>query len=368
MAVPVSTLVYPADEDTGVPVGATILLYFDVGVDLESVKKSIVLYGADYDLTSGPDIAMWIDKDTGNNPYFLRSPGFKGLVPLEFELVYVDLTSQTETDPGTITSQADEASANVGSLVRATPKDGPLAGDLEYTLYVTGDPDSQDVGVSSRTVFDVEPDAGNAADTGSLVVFGTWEGSADDTVVVEITTDGNIGTADYSWYYSSLGAGSAVEGRITNRRFRRLEDGLQIRFTGSGFVTGDTYTFNVSPVGRMAASFKVVFTTNDGSYTEAPDSPSTPAESEVPAFILPGSDSEVLEVTGMTPENGAYNVKVSNRTITIEFSDDLDATTIDDDSVKLWKYPVDGSYGETYEPVQLQKTMSVSGNVLTITF
>lgn len=70
MAAPDVTLFDPADASVGVPVGDTIMVYFDTGIDLESAKKSVVLYGADFDTTSGPDIAMWVDEDSGNNPFF----------------------------------------------------------------------------------------------------------------------------------------------------------------------------------------------------------------------------------------------------------------------------------------------------------
>ena len=365
MAAPDVTLFDPADASVGVPVGDTIMVYFDTGIDLESAKKSVVLYGADFDTTSGPDIAMWVDEDSGNNPFFLRSPGFQGPVDANYELVYADLTTKVEnTTPGTITSQADESGANLGHVLKITPKSGSLAPDVQYTLYLTGDPDTQDVGVSSRTVFDLEAAVGNTGTTGSLDVFGTWEGTVADTLHVKITTVGDIGTAKYKFWYNSLGELSATEGRVTNRRYRRLEDGLQLRFSGSGFVLDDEYTFNLEPIERMASSYKIAFTTNDGSYSASPTSPSTPAEASVPASVLPGvvSTTSALTVTEMTPANGSYNNKNSTRTITIVFSDSVDAATVTDATVKVWKYPVDGYYDGTFEPVELEKTLCFWGH------
>ncbi len=199
MAAPEIESTYPADGDTGIPVGVTIKIYFDTGVDEKTIKDSVALFGRDSDMTSGPDAAIWVDQDTGDNPFFLSSPGFKGLVPLKFSLAYYTLGTTTEVDPGVITSQADEISANVGHVAKITvdPKYNPtLAPDTELSLVVAGDPDNQNIGVSSRTVFDIEE--GINTGSGSLYIWGTWEdtGAGEDELNIEVTVAGNIGTAE----------------------------------------------------------------------------------------------------------------------------------------------------------------------------
>lgn len=371
MANPTLIDTYPANGDAGIPIGITIKLYFDYGVDPQSVKDHVVLYGADFDMTSGPDTAIWVDKDTGDNPFFLASPGFQGLVPLKYEFAYYSIGSSLgdEINPGVITSQADEMTALVGQVVKITvdPKyNATLAPNLVYTLIVSGDPDSQNTGISARTVFDVVPDVSNTG-AGEVFVWGTWSGDSEDECNIEITADGNIGTAEYKWWYTSEGESEAVTNGVTNRRFRTLADGLKIRFSGSGLVTGDTFRFNLSPTQRLGESYKIQFTTNDGSYSVPPDSISTPATSVMPSTVLPSATAS-LEVLEMNPPNGSYNVANKNRTITVTFSEELDPATITDASVKLWKYPVSGVYEQTYSPVELQKILSVSDNVLTIKY
>ena len=373
MAAPTLVSNYPSDTDIDIPVGITIKLYFDVGLDLETVKNSIVLFGRDYDQTSGPDQALWIDADTGNNKYWLSSPGFKGTVPLNFELVYYDTTDpdKAELEVGVIDGQAAELAANAGHLVKITAQGGSLAPDTAYTLYVNGDTESNAlVGVSARTVFDIEADPGNTGTTGSFSIFGTWTGSSDDTVNIKITTAGDIGTAKYKWWYDGLGEGSATVGRLTSRRFRNLEHGLQIRFTGSAFEEDDLYTFNVTASDRLAESSSIQFTTNDGSWSAAPSSPSTPAASSPPSSVLPSvSDSStVLSIVEMTPEDGSYNNKNSTRVITIVFDDDLDPDTIGDSTVRLFAYPVSGHYDDTSSLRELRKELTVEDSTLTIKF
>lgn len=369
MAAPILTLTNPADGDTNIPVGYQIKLYFDRGVDIQTVKNNIVLFGADYDRTSGPDQVIWVDKDTGENPYFLRSPGFKGTVPLSFTFEYYTLGTTTVVDPGSIISEANEISEDVGHVVTIVPETGPLAADIEYKLYISGDPDNTNVGVSSRTVFDTVPGGSNANEDATIQVYGTYTRNAADTLNVKITTAGNPNTAVYKWWYTSFGEGSSRNGILSSRRYRALLDGLQIRFPSTGYVVNDTYTVNLEPITRMAESTSISFTTNDGSYSTAPDSPSTPAESSPPASTLPSTSGSTFSVVGINPEYGAYNVNVSkNREITVTFSEDLDADTITQSTVTLWVYPVDGNYGDTFEPYQLQKKLEVDDNILTITF
>lgn len=370
MASPSLESTYPANGDTGIPVGITIKLYFDYGVDLESVKNSLALYGSDFDMTSGPESAIWVDNDTGDNPFFLSSPGFKGLIPLKIELQYYNLGSSPGEEVSPIlTSQDDETSQSVGHLVKITlnPKyNSVLAANTLYTLLITGDPDNQNTGISRRTVFDsIGADSNSSA--GEPVFYGTWQGSNADAIRVKITSAGNIGVMEYKWWYVSLGEASATTRVVSNRRFRTLADGLQIRFTGSNFVVGDTWDTNVFETQRLAASTKIQFTTNDGSYTNPPESTSTPATSVAPSTVLP-SEVDPFEVINMDPSNGSYNVPKHKRTITITFSEEVDPSSITSESVQLWKYPVDGVYGDTWSPVKLQTILSVDGSILTIKY
>lgn len=373
MAAPTLVSNYPSDGDTGIPVGITLLCYFSVGVDLETIKNSIVLFGRDFDQTSGPDQALWIDNDTGNNKYWLASPGFKGIVPVQVELVYfdtndVDLTVHSDWAYQTL---ADEVAAGAGHLVRITPEGGSLAPNTVYTLYINGDNETNNlIGVGARTVFDVQPGVGNTGTTGSVSIYGTWTGTADDEINIKITTGGDIGVAKYKWWYTSLGESSASTGKFTGRRFRKLDDGVQVRFTGSAFEVGDTYVYEVHAPARMVASSSFSFTTNDGSWATAPATPSTPAVSSPPATVLPSvsSDAELLSIISMTPENGSYNNKNSTRIVIIEFDDLLDADTITDTSVRVFSYPVSGHYADTSAPKELLKELIVDDATLTIKF
>ena len=79
-----SNVSYPQNNEDEFPVGQEIIFLFSESVDIKKIKESFVLYGQDFDRTSGPDNALWLNTQSGENPFFLRSPGFKGFVAQEF--------------------------------------------------------------------------------------------------------------------------------------------------------------------------------------------------------------------------------------------------------------------------------------------
>ena len=369
MPAPTIEAVYLSDEATGVPVRADIEISFDIGVDLLSCRSNVVLYGADFDRTSGPDQALWIDPDTGENPYFLKSPGLRGTVPLEYSLVYLDSDDNLLDPQPTVLTQAAEAAAGYKHRLVLTPK-APLAPSTSYDLYIIGKAElGDDRGVSQRTVFDVD-ETSVVSTTGDLQLFGQWEGASGDNVHVKITTAGDIGVAKYKWWYETEGEGSARTGKLLSRRYRKLEDGLQLRALGSGFILDDEYVIGVEPVAYLAESYKLSFTTGTGAIASVPASASTSVLGDLTSLTSPAGRLTVLE---STPEDGATHQPLTTRSISITFSENIDPTTITDETVKLWAYPVSGAFTgpsstNTDDPFELYKKLTVSGAVLTVEF
>lgn len=362
MAAPTITSIYPNDSSTGIPVSPVIKITFDQDIDLSSCKGNVILYGRDFDLTSGPESATWIDPSTGNNPYFLTSPGFQGTVPCDFSLVYVDTSTGAEIDP-----QPDvynETTVSYYHQLKITPKE-LLAPNVEYNLYIIGDSESgTSDAIHSRTVYDVDSSGATSTD-GSLVVYGGYTGT-DDTVNVEITTSGDIGTAKYKWWYTSEGVIAARTGKLCSSRYRRLEDGIQIKFSGSGFISGDTYAFDVRQAQKFATSYTLSFTTGTGSIEAVPETASTSVIGSTTALT---SEATLLTIVDVDPDNGATNQLLSDRKITITFSNNIDATTVTGQSVTVTAYPISGNFDTAYsggQPQELVKKLTVSDDQLII--
>jgi len=367
MAAPEIDAIYPSDGGTGIPLGADITITFSSGIDLASGKANVVIYGRDYDQTSGPESAAWIDSDTGNNPYFLRSPGFGGIVECTYSVVYVD-GSGAEIDPQpSVTSEADELAGDGADPYRhklvITPK-SLLAPEVDYSVYIIGDSEGgTSSGISKRIVYDVDSSSATST-TGAVSIYGGYTGTSDE-VHIKITTAGDIGAAKYKWWYDSLGEGSATEGKVTSRRYRRLEDGLQVRFTGSGFNFDDEYVIALYTPEYLADSFNFTFTSGTGSVISVPSTAST---SVIGTESSLDADVEYLTVESMDPPDGATHQSNNTREIQITFSADLDSTTVTDDTVTVLSYPVSGTFSGvgSASVVELSKGLDVDHSTLTI--
>jgi len=374
MASPNLLQTYPANQDVGIPIGSKIELVFDQGITLDSAKHNIVLFGNSGDRTTGVDRSVKLYESTVQTKYLMSSPQMKGIVPVVLQTVYVDAITHAVLSPQpVVASRADEVLLGVASKIIITPQK-PLDKNMAYTLFVTGNAESIDSGISSRTVFDVIPDPANSSVIGTVEIYGKYGGIAPDQIVVEITSNGDIQSAKYKWYYLSEGPLSARIGLITQRRFRLLQDGLQLRFAGSGFVAGDKFFISVSPPEYLSANSQIVFTTGDGAYMTAPESPSTPASCLPPITVLPpgfssaAESSYYLTVLEMDPRHDSYQVSTSTNQIVITFSEDVDPLSITTDTVKVWLHPALGVSGVSQRVVQLQTELTLINNVLTIEF
>jgi len=334
MAAPKIEAVFPNNESNNVPVGADIEVTFDKGIDLPSAKTNCVLYGADFDRSSGPSGAQWLNES--DSKLFLRSPGFSGVVECNYRIEYVNNLGEVVENLPQILDRDAEIENELKCKLIISPKE-LLAKEVEYTAYFIGDSEGgTSKGISSRTVFDTSLED-VTSDTGSLQVYGGYTGSADTILNIKITTAGDLGKAKYEWWYDVDGENSAVKGRVTSRRWRRLADGLQLRWSGSNFIEGDIYRFKIYSPDFMKDSLKLQFSTGTGSIIEVPKTAST---------SVIGTIAEIesfLEVVNMNPPDGATHQKEKKK-IVINFNKELDPETVTDESVAVFAYPVSGVF------------------------
>lgn len=356
MAAPTISLVYPSNGSTAVPVGADIQITFSCGVDLSTIKTNIVLYGRDSDFISGPGTATFITE--GKSPDFLKSPGFKGIVPCEYQLVYLDSAGNEEDV--SLTDRTSEEAGQYNHKLILSPKT-ILAPNVEYKVYIIGEDEAATKrGVSSRTVYEVDASSATSV-TGEVLMYGGYTGELDDTVNVKITEAGNIGTAKYKWWYSSELEAEAREGKVTSRRFRKLEDSLQIRFSGSAFILDDVYTISLNAQEFLDSSFSFSFTTSTTQIQEVPDTTSTSVIGIATEIV-----SGYLKVVKSSPEDGDSNLSFKKKQIIIEFDEELDSSTILDSTVTVLSYPISGIINSNEDEEELFKKLTVSGKKLII--
>lgn len=361
MAAPTIDAIYPNNNATGIPVGASIQVTFDQGIDLSSGKSNVVLYGADFDQTSGPDGALWLGPEgTRPNDEFLRSPSHTGIVKCDASVVYVDSNGDTLDPQPTVYDRDEEVAGSYRHKLLITPKE-ILGEEVEHKASIIGaSSGGVSRGISKRTVYDVDH-SGASSTAATIAIYGGYTGTVDDTLHVKITKAGDVGVAQYKWWYERDGEAQATIGKMVSRRYRRLEDGIQVRFTGSGYVVGDEFTVAIYAPEYLAQTYSLTFTTGTGSIIDVPDAAST----SVIGTTSSASPTGYLTVVDSDPENGATHQPLTTRTMEIVFSNTLDGDTVDDDSVAVFAYPVSGRFGDN-ETEELAKKLTVSGDTLTI--
>lgn len=361
MAKPTLTTVYPNPNQTSVPVGAEIEIVFDQSVDLSTVKKSVVLYGKDKDFVSGPGGAKWISEGQSNDPFFLKSPGFTGVVECQYKLVYVDSSGNEYEFNTEVLEPAQEVSAGVTHKLIITPT-SLMREEMSYYLKIIGDSEGGVTkGISKRTVYDIDYSQVTSTD-GKVLVYGGYNETVDDIVYIEIKNAGNIGEVDYDFWFDSDPA-NKYTGKLASRRYRRLENGLQIKFDGSNFVQGDIYSFKVFAPEYLENSYDMNFETSTDTIVEVPSTMSTsPIGPQLPVNPTLG----YLEHLEMDPEDGSSNQLFKDKQIVLTFGNDIDPATITQDSVKVFAYPVSGVYSDTPEAKELFKKLTVSNNKIII--
>jgi len=354
---PTVSNIYPSDTATGVPIGIDILITFDSEIDEETARNNIMVFGADFDETSGPDSVKWVDPAIGYNPYFLNSPGFNG--DLRYDMYFELLNSDNTVFSGL---DYESGSPNYKTRVRIKPKK-PLAPSTIYKVYVIGNSDSSDGvirGIASRTVYSTT--FGANLGSGNCVFRGGYRGDTEDTVTIEITEAGNIGTAEYIWYLASNP--SLVYSGVTSRKYRSLTDmNIDVRFTGSDFNVGDKFSVKIYPPEYMEDSFLYSFTTGTGNISAIPTTTSTSVLGDI------ATSSEItdeFEVTYTDPETQAMKQSINIRVIKVVFSNNIDASTINDKTVKVEATSAVGYDPTTTNLGKLNKFLYVDGKNLYI--
>lgn len=350
----------PNDGQVAVPIGSTIEITLSEALDPKTVKDNVIVYGRDLDFISGPETAVYLRGD-GTNPDFLKSPGYKGVVKTTVDIEVVNSLGETVEDY-IYTSRDQFISDGYLQKIVLTPENN-LAEENSFTVFIVGVNSSSKKGLAKRTVFDINTDLVTSA-TGEMLNYGGYSGTAEDTVSVEITESGSIGAAKYKWWYSGTeNVSEARKGKVTSRRFRKLEDGIQIRFSGSGFIAGDIYTFKVSPAEYLQESYSFSFDTSSDQIVDVPETASTSVIGD-PNFSI--ASQGYLEVESITPADGATHQKFSSKRIVIEFDREIDPETVTDDTVSLFKYPVSGIINSNDEEVELFKKITVDGKKIII--
>lgn len=387
---------YPQNNEDEFPVGQELIFVFSEAVDLKKIKESIVLYGPSFDRTSGPNNALWLNTSSGENPFFLKSPGFKGFVDYDVRMYLVESTDLLTPIANQV--QLNKATSQPVAVI-VTPK-AVLGESTAYSSFIVGSnvdnfaslPEafrsiSVDRALTSRTVFDAFSLDANGAEVDEIArikTYGSFEPlneETNSTVNIKLLTSGNGSSAEYKWWFSDEAepqpAQSNYSARVSKcvQRWRKLARGVLVKFSASDYTANEVFQIRCFERSSLATSYAIDFQTGTGSIYEYPEntssSPIGVGNLVIPSAIPGVTIDEALKVISVTPGDGSINNDLALNKIRIEFNKNLDATTLTQESVKITTLPVSGVYdgnagASPTRETKVYKIISVSNNILTL--
>lgn len=360
---------YPINNENGFPVGQEIILVFDKPVDLKTVKESFALYGPDFDRTSGPDNALWLNKSDAKNPFFLKSPNFKGFVDCDFKVQFVD----DITNLNILSDQSifEKTTSEKITVVIATPKK-VLKENSEYNIFISGkNVDNleslpvnlisfvENKAVSFQTVFSpyTEDNSGVKSLEERVDIYGSFEPKNNETSATlnfKIVETGEGSNAKYIWWFSDESEPQPAHANYNNRlsrcvqRYRKTDRGVLVKFDPVIFTEGETFKVKCNEKEFIESSYLIKFQTSTDSIFSYPE---TTSESpiELGPDVIPGLDSSSLvenklRVVSISPVDGDVNVDLNLKQIVIEFNKNIDPSTVTQEAIKIEAFPVSGSF------------------------
>ena len=389
---------YPTNNESEFPVGQEIVLVFDRALDLKVAKDSVILFGPDFDTTSGPDNGLWLNRSNATNPFFLKSPGFSGFVECEFKTYLVNNLAELKVEDN---QEIYEKSNNDRfSVLVITPKK-PLKNNTKYNLFICGKtldditnvPDAikafaENKCISERTVYDAYKLV-NATKTldDRIKSYGSYQpknNEASAKLNIKVVTAGVGSEAKYKWWFEDENEPQPASANYSSRlsrcvqRWRSTDRGVLIKFNGGSFAAGDTFYIDLVKEDLLQDSYLIDFNTGTDSIFEYPTYTST-SPIAPDGLLIPELNSNIapaatyLKLLSSDPYNGEVNVDLNLNKITLTFDKAIDLATATQENIQIESQSVSGVFDgprgtRSNRPEKLYKIISVSNNKITLEF
>ena len=347
--------IFPSSGVDSVIVGSPVEILFDREIDESSIAGNFFVTGPETDTWSGPDLARWGMGPDGSDA--LQSPGLAGIVPGDFSFERINLGDTDEYTGLDVVGS--------GLLFRTkvifTPTN-PFTPDTVFTVYLIGDEDSADsfkTGIKPQSVFDSEHLGTGSEDLG---FSGTYSDPAGvDVINLRVVASGVHRDATFEYWFDS--DPSTVVGPISAGAHVFLNKGVYADFGDGMFVTDDEYTAVLKEQDPFIGSLSWTFSTGSGSIQTIPTSTST----SITGSLVPTISSVTFAVAEITPKDRTTNSILTTKRITIEFTKDVDSSTVTSERVKIMAYPVNGDPNVLTER-EIYKNLTVDGKKIILDF
>lgn len=295
----------PPNDQSGVPLRSTIEIQFSTLMDERSVEEAFYVEGPDTDTVIGPDskASIWpsaFGVSLGEEPDYLSSPGYQGIVQGTFTFETVDDKTKMIFTP----NQA-------------------MAALTHYVVHIT-DCYQNSFGDTASGVANV----GN----GEVEFDGSWT-NTDNAVNMRVTKSGVAGIAEFVWWKDSDPL--EVKGPVltTRRGTVTLEEGLFVEFGDGTFIVDDEFSASLSTAVLCSGHLTFEFDTGSGSIVALPTTSSTSILSELRQTSA--SATVPLRVVRTIPSDHQAQVDPDLTEIILEFNKSLDETTITDAMIEV---------------------------------
>ena len=326
------TQVSPANNSTGVALGETLSITFDVDMDIASLLKA-------------GNIAV-----TSSEPKVI----FGGPRSRDFS---ADSKEDFLLDGSSILFIEGSLSTEDNRTFKFTPA-APLSPNVKHKVLVSSN-------VVTRTLSDITPGAGNAG-TGEMLVSGPFTGADDKQLEITIASAGALGTATFT---VSEDGGDPSDPIVTDRRIP-YDNGIELAFKAGNYEVGDSFVFNATVGEELGSIYSFSFTTGESSYVE----PSEVVEAfQIQERDLEGlrridgvqsSDLAPLSLLESSPGNEFIEIDSRTRVIKLTFSKDIDPGSISDAFIEVLMESL--PFDMTQESLKVPVTPTVDGRTLTL--
>ena len=357
-------LVHPSVSGASIVTSDEIWILFDREIDETTVAGNFFITAPDTDTWSGPDLQLFEEDSPSGEEDILQSPALDGI--LQGTLSY----QRVELDSLTVTSGLDTVGS--GFLYRTKAVFTPtnrLAPSTEYQVYITADADPTDdiyAGIMPRTVFDAVPDGANTG-TGDAEFEGGYTGTINDTYNILISTVGNVGTAKFQWYKTSV-PGNVYGPLYTRRSGVTLANGIVVSFSEGEYDLADSWSCVVRPRVTVSGNLVYPFSTGSGSISTLPTTTSTSIIGT--AASTTGSSSTTsfaVSETYPVDETSHMTIPAGDLTVKVWFSGNIDEDTIvDNETVVVNLESVNGDTGIAASGLFYPSSISVSSERMDI--